>query len=77
MTLDATAEYERVRERYAPARGVDIAIYVLGLAVLGVVSIYRTVDWFFWAGMVSASIIWELTKYRLRRNARGFAGSSR
>jgi hypothetical protein len=73
----AADEYERVREKYAPARWRDIAIYALLSVALGIATLFRHVDWYFWAGTVSGAIVWEFTKLRLRRNARDFAEASR
>ena len=75
MTNDPVAECERVRKKYAPMRASDAAIYVAGLVVLAIASLFREVGWFFYAGMVSGAAAWELTKFRLRRNAQRFAGT--
>ena len=77
VTCDPSAEYERVSEKYAPLRAADLALYVLGLAILVVASLFREVVWFFFVGLVSAAVTWELTKVRLRRNARHFADAGR
>ena len=77
VTLDPSAEYERVSEKYAPLSTLDVALYVLGLAILIVASLFRQVDWYFFAGMVGGAVAWEVTKFRLRRNARHFADTKR
>ena len=77
MSLDPVAEDERVREKYAPMRPSDVAMYVTGILLLATASLFRHVDWFFFVGVVTACAAWELTKFRLRRDARRFAGSSR
>lgn len=73
---NAAAELERVNEKYAPARRLHVAIYMLGFVALGVASLFREVDWFAWAAAVAGAGGWELTKFRLRRNARDFAAAS-
>lgn len=77
VALDPSAEYERVSEKYAPLRARDAATYMLLFAILVVASRFRQVDWYFFAGMVTGAVTWEVTKFRLRRNARRFADSSR
>lgn len=76
MVIDAADEYERVRQKYPPMPTRDLALYVASLTLLVVLSLFRDVDWFFFAGMAGAIIAWELTKFRLRRNARHFLGSA-
>jgi hypothetical protein len=75
VVIDAADEYERVRHKYPPMPARDLALYVAGLALLVVLSLFRDVDWFFFAGMAGAVIAWEVTKFRLRQNARHFLGS--
>jgi hypothetical protein len=58
-------------------RPSDVALYVLAAALLPIVSLFRQVDWFFFAGVIVAAAAWELTKSQLRRNARRFADSDR
>jgi len=72
----AAAEYERVREKYAPIRRRDIALYVVASVALGIASVFRQVDWFLWVGLLTGVVGWEITKLRLRRNARDFAAAS-
>lgn len=54
-------------------RALDVALYVGGLMALVIASLFREVEWSLYAGMVSGAVTWELTKWRLRRNARQFA----
>ena len=77
MTTDPGAEYERVIKKYPPMRASEGVIYVAGLVVLALVSLVREIGWFFYAGIVSGAAAWELTKWRLRRNARQFARARR
>jgi hypothetical protein len=77
VSHDPTAEHERVRAKYAPMRRSDVVLYVLAVVLLAIVSLFRQVDWFFFAGVLVAAAAWELTKYRLRSNARRFADSGR
>lgn len=77
VSLDPAAEHERVREKYAPMSPSDVALYVLAVSLLAIVSLFRQVNWFFFAGVIVAAATWELTKFRLRRNARRFADSGR
>lgn len=56
-------------------RPSDLALYVLAIALLAIVSLFRQVDWFFFAGILTAAASWEVTKLRLRRDARRFADS--
>ncbi len=58
-------------------RPSDVALCVLAVALLAIVSLFRHVDWFFFGGVIVAAAAWELTKFRLRRNARRFADSGR
>lgn len=55
----------------------DIAIVVLCTVALGIASLFREVSWFFWAGIVGGAVSWEITKFRLRRNAATFANARR
>ena len=77
MTTDPGAEYERAIKKYPPMRASEGVIYVAGLVVLALVSLVREIGWVFYAGIVSGAAAWELTKWRLRRNARQFAQARR
>lgn len=77
VTTDPGAEYERVIKKYPAMRAAEGVMYVAGLVVLALVSLLRELGWFFYAGIVSGAVAWELTKWRLRRNARQFAQASR
>jgi hypothetical protein len=50
-----------------------MALYIAGAVALLLASLVRDVGWPFFAGMVVAAATWEITKYRLRRNARRLA----
>lgn len=73
MTTGPADEYERVRSKYAPMRASDMAVYVAGFVALLVAGLFREVSWPFYLGMGCGAAAWEVTKYRLRRNARHFA----
>ncbi len=55
----------------------EISILLIGSIAIAVASLFREVSWFFWFGMVGGAIVWEVTKLRLRRNARAFAEARR
>lgn len=76
VRLDPVEELARVQTKYAPMRRSDIALYAAATVLLGIISLSRRVDWYFFLGALVAAAAWELTKYRLRRNARQFADSS-
>lgn len=67
------AELERVLTTYPPMGRGTVAVIVLGTLVLGVAGLVRDVSLSFWVGGVVAAALWELTKLRLRRNARAYA----
>ena len=71
------SEHQRVREKYAPPRRRDVMVLVVAVGLLGILSLAREVDWFVFAGVLGTAAVWELTKFRLRRNASHFADSSR
>jgi len=77
VTIDAKAEYERIRTKYAPARPRDVVIFAIVIGLLGAASIFRQIDWPFMLGGIIGFMAWEFTKLRLRRNARDFAQASR
>ena len=77
VTIDADAEYERVRTRYAPARPRDLVFWALAIGVLCVASIFRQIDWAFALGGIVGFAAWEFIKFRLRRNARNSAQAAR
>jgi len=77
VQLDPNAEFERVREKYAPIRRPELVLYVLAVVLLAIVSLVRQVDWFLFAAVFVSAGAWELTKFRLRSNARRFADSGR
>jgi hypothetical protein len=53
----------------------EIAGWCLGSVVLVVLDVFLlTVGWWIYAGMVCGLVAWEVTKFRLRRNADHFAG---
>jgi hypothetical protein len=47
------------------------------IGALGIASILGRIDWVFTVGGITAFAAWELTKWRLRRNARNFVQASR
>jgi hypothetical protein len=73
MPADPASEHARGREAYAPMRRRDVAFYVLLVATVALVSLFRPVDWFLFVGTITSVVVWELTKLRLRRNAGWFA----
>ena len=76
MSLDPEAECRRIHEKYAPARPRDLLVMALVAVAIFVASLFWDVDWWIFAGTVTAIIGWEATKFRLRRNARDFADRS-
>lgn len=77
VTTDAEAEHQRIRATYAPARPRDLAVSAVMIGLLVIASLVRQVSWAFVVGAITASLAWELSKFRLRRNARDFAQGSR
>lgn len=70
---DAEAECQRVRTRYPPARPRDLVVFALVIGALSVASILHQIDWAFTLGGMIWFVAWELTRFRLPRNAREFA----
>jgi hypothetical protein len=70
---EESEELARVSEKYAPMRIREVLLWVAAIAVMAIVSRYRDVSWFFFAGMAGAAVIWEVTKLRLRHNAQSYA----
>ena len=62
-----------MRSAYPPMGRGTIGLIVLATLVLVVASRFRDVSLSFWVGGVVAAAVWELTKLRLRRNARRYA----
>ena len=77
VSLDPEAEYRRIREKYGAARPRDVLALALVGAAVFVASRFWDVDWSIFAGLVLGFIGWELTKFRLRRNAQDFVECSR
>lgn len=72
----APVELARVREKFAPLGvGSFLGWSALLIAML-VASHFKHVDWYFFAGMLSAATTWEITKWRLRKNTENFASGS-
>lgn len=67
---------KRIRTKYAPARPRDLLIFTVVTGLLCVASIFSQIDWPPLLGGVISLVTWEVTKLRLRRNARDFAQSS-
>jgi hypothetical protein len=76
MSSDAAEELARVRAKYGPMGLVEVVVWFGAVAVMVVGSRFRHVDWYFFAGLVGSAVLWELTKYRLRRNAADYARAS-
>jgi hypothetical protein len=75
--MEPGAEYDYIRARY-PLLGVRDAIFwVVAIVTVAVASLFRDVDWWLMAAFVASGIGWEVTKARLRRNARAFAETAR
>lgn len=77
MSTNAEVELARVREKFAPMDLRSILGWSALVVAMVIASRFKHVDWYFFAGMMSAPVIWEFTKFRLRRNAEGFARASR
>ena len=76
MSLHAEAEYERVLQKFPPLTIRRFAIIALVLAAAGT-NFFREINW---APLIVLALAWgsaELTKLRLRRNARQFVEDSR
>jgi len=71
-STSAAAERDRVRAKYAPMGVRELVILMLILVALIVMSRFRDVDWYFFAGIVAGAAGWEVTKFWLRRNAELF-----
>ncbi|NUR06811.1 MAG: hypothetical protein HOQ22_08355 [Nocardioidaceae bacterium] len=76
MSIDPEAEYARIRTTYARARRRDVLVLVLLFAGFAVASLVHRLDWSFALGTLAAFVAWELTKLKVRRNARDFARSA-
>jgi hypothetical protein len=74
---DAEAECARVHATYPPARARELLVFTIAIGILCVASVFLEVDWAFALGGVVGFAAWELTKLRLRRNARDLAQRSR
>jgi hypothetical protein len=75
--MDPDAEYEYVKTKYAPFGVREAVVLVSLVTAVGVAARYRHVDWWSLLFLVLSMIGWELTKARLRSNAREFAQASR
>jgi hypothetical protein len=76
VAVHAEAEYQRVLKKFPPLTLRRCAIIALVLAAAGT-NFFREINW---APLIVLSLAWgsaELTKFRLRRNARQFAEGSR
>ena len=76
VSLDPAEVIARVQAKYAPMRRSEVALYLLAMILLAVVSLFREVDWYMFVGVLVAAAAWEVTKYRLPRNARDFVSAS-
>ena len=77
MVMDAQAEYERVCAKYAPAGLVGFASLAVLICASAATGAIRITDWHLMVPAVGGLLVWELTKWRLRRNAHQFAVRSR
>ncbi|MDN4161091.1 hypothetical protein [Nocardioides abyssi] len=73
MTLDPATERVRVEQRYASAGPRALVAYAVLLLVAALGWVWRGSSPFFVLGALAAAALWEVTKYRLRRNARWLA----
>jgi hypothetical protein len=75
VTLDPIQERQDVHRTYARVSRSELAWPGFGLVVLLVLDRFFSIDWWAYALGALALTSWEITKYRLRRNADRFAGS--
>lgn len=75
VPIDPSEERRRIEEKYAVARPRDLIALATAAATVFLASLFWDVDWWVFAGAFTAFVGWELTKLRLRRNARDFSGS--
>jgi hypothetical protein len=66
-------ELKRVSAKYAPMRAREVGLWLAVIAVMAIVARYRDVSWVSFVGIVSGLVIWEITKFCLRRNAHSYA----
>jgi hypothetical protein len=74
VTLDPTQERAEIHEKYPPLSRRALLWTGAECVALVVLGFFMSVDWWFYAGGVLGIIGWEVTKFRLRRNADRFAG---
>lgn len=77
MSTNADLELARVREKFAPMELRAFLGWSTLVVAMLLASRFRHVGWYFFAGVVSGPILWEFTKFRLRKNAEEFARASR
>ena len=77
MTLDPAAERARIHVRYAPFGRRDAVSWALLLGAAALANLFLRVDWWAFAGFALWAVIWEITKWKLRRNADRFSAESR
>lgn len=75
VPIDPSEERRRIEEKYAAARPRDLVVLVMATAAVFLASRFWDVDWRVFAGALAAFVGWEITKLRLRRNARDFSRS--
>lgn len=75
VPIDPSEERRRIEVRYAAARPRDLVVLVMAAAAVFLASRFWDVDWWVFVGALAAFVGWEITKLRLRRNARDFSRS--
>lgn len=73
VSLDPASERERVQRAYPFLPRKDVISFFAVLAVIVVVDIVWAVDWWVYLIGPAALVIWEITKFRVRRNGDRFA----
>ncbi|WP_148046653.1 hypothetical protein [Nocardioides pocheonensis] len=73
MPIDSSEERRRIENKYAPAGPRDLIVIAVVAGAVLLASVFRDVDGWVFLGMLTAFAGWEITKLRLRRNARDFS----
>lgn len=77
MSLDPATERDRVHAKYAPFGRRDFLWWVVLFAVVFAASRFISVDWRASVALLISAVGWEITKFRLRRNADQFVEKQR
>jgi len=74
VTLDPAQERAAIHRKYAPLSKREQGSWSAILLVILVLDFFFSIDWWVYAIGVVALVSWEITKFKLRRNADRFAG---